>query len=149
MIKKITLLFVGLLFLTGLSAQTEKITVSGTIADDETGETLIGATVLISESGEGTVTNEYGFYSLSVPQSDAELSIQFSYIGFQTQEKNIIPNTDQTLNISLGTGVNLEEVVVKANSFEEQLNSTEMSVETVSTRAVSYTHLTLPTICSV
>jgi len=85
MIKKITLLFVGLLFLTGLNAQTEKITLSGTIADDESGETLIGATVLVPQSGEGTVTNEYGFYSLSVPQGNTEVTIQFSYIGFQTQ----------------------------------------------------------------
>jgi len=134
MIRKITLLFIGLLFLTGLNAQIEKITISGTVADDETGETLIGATVLVSQSGEGTVTNEYGFYSLTMPKGDTEITVQFSYIGFQKQEQSIVPNKDQTLNISLGTGVNLEEVVVKANSFEEQLNSTEMSVETISTR---------------
>ena len=80
------------------------------------------------------MTNEYGFYSLSVPQGNTEVNVQFSYIGFQKQEKTIVSDKDQTLNISLGTGINLEEIVVKANSFEEQLNSTEMSVETVTTR---------------
>ena len=131
---KILIFIIFLLAANFLSAQTEKITLSGTVSDEETGETLIGATVLIPASGEGTVTNEYGFYSLSVPVSDSEEIVVFSYIGFQKQEKTFTPNADQTINTALGTGVNLTEVVVKANSFEEQLNSTEMSVETVTTR---------------
>lgn len=133
MLKKSTLFILCLFLLNTAFSQSEKITISGTVADLDSGETLIGATIFIPTSGEGTVTNEYGFYSLSVPQSNTELNVVFSYIGFQKEEKTIVADKDQTLNISLGTGVNLEEIVVKANSFAEQLNSTEMSVERVTT----------------
>ncbi|KAA3632386.1 MAG: TonB-dependent receptor, partial [Bacteroidetes bacterium] len=111
----------------------QDITISGTLSEEASGETLIGASILIPDLGLGTTTNEYGFYSLSIPSGDS-VTIQFSYIGFETMVNRIATNTDQTLNIELGSGVELAEVVVKANSFEEQLNSTEMSVATISTK---------------
>ncbi len=111
----------------------QDITVSGTLSEEATGETLIGASVLIPELGLGTTTNEYGFYSLSIPQGDS-LTIQFSYIGFESILRKIPTNDDQSLNIELGSGIDLEEVVVKANSFEEQFKATEMSVATISTK---------------
>ena len=135
MLKHLLFTLLTLSCLTFAQAQnSEKITVSGTVSDAETGETLIGATVRIADGDAGTVTNEYGFYSLSVPRAETEITVAFSYIGFQNVDRKIIPSADRTLNVALGTGVNLEEVVVKANSFEEQLNSTEMSVETITTR---------------
>ena len=106
-------------------------TVSGTIKDADNGETLIGATVQAPAIGEGTTTNEYGFYSLSLPPGDSVL-LEFSYVGFQATQKWLRLDRDQVVNISLGSGVQLEEVVVKANSFEEQLKSTQMSVEALS-----------------
>ncbi len=62
------LALVGLLFICfGLHAQ-KKVTLSGTIKDSNTGESLIGATVTVVElPNTGTTTNEYGFYSLSIP----------------------------------------------------------------------------------
>lgn len=116
-----------------LSAQ--NITVSGSLSEQATGETLIGASIFVPEAGLGTTTNEYGFYSISVPRGDS-ISIQFSYIGFQPMLMRIASDKDQILNIELGSGINLEEIVVKANSYEEQLSSTEMSVETITTREV-------------
>jgi outer membrane cobalamin receptor len=107
-------------------------TLSGTITDGQTGETLIGATVQVPEIGTGTVTNEYGFYSIRLPAQDT-LTVIFTYVGFQPLQRTISLQSDQKLDIEMGsTGIELEEVVVRANSFEEQIASTEMSVETIS-----------------
>lgn len=111
----------------------DRFTVSGSVTDVETGETLIGATVLIPASGDGTVTNEYGFYSITLPTSDS-LTLEFSYVGFSNVRRTIAFQSDQQLNVELGSGIALEEVVVKANSFQEQLTSTEMSVEAITTK---------------
>jgi len=117
-----------------LQAQSDKVSLSGTISDSETGETLIGATILVKNRDAGTSTNEYGFYSLSVPTGDS-ITVVYSYVGFQSTEKRLLPTEDMTINVGLSpAGVELEEVVVKANSFREQMNSTEMSVEQVTTR---------------
>ena len=112
----------------------DDITLSGTISDKETGETLIGATVGIPSLAIGTTSNEYGFYSLTVPQGKDSLQVIYSFIGFQPKTISILPTGDLTINTELGNGIVLEEVVVKANSFEEQMASTEMSVEHISTK---------------
>ena len=52
-----------------------KSTISGYVKDAQTGEVLIGATVFIEETEVGLVTNEYGFYSLTIP--DGEYTVQF------------------------------------------------------------------------
>lgn len=113
--------------------QAQDVTISGTIKDGENGEDLIGATVAVPELGLGTSSNAYGFYSLSVPTGDT-LNVVFSYVGFQSQTFSLLLRQDTTFNINLNTGVQLDEVVVKANSFREQINSTEMSVEAITTR---------------
>lgn len=128
---RLLLLFPGLLFT--LFVQAQDVTISGNIKDGENGEDLIGATVAVPELGLGTSSNAYGFYSLSVPTGDT-LKVVFSYVGFQSQAFNLLPRQDTTFNINLTTGVQLDEVVVKANSFQEQINSTEMSVEAITTR---------------
>ena len=65
MINKHIILLVALLMTPSLWAQ--KHTVSGTVTDNATGETLIGATVMDARTGKGTVTNAYGRYSLTLP----------------------------------------------------------------------------------
>jgi hypothetical protein len=104
--------------------------------DNESGETLIGATVSIPFLLIGTTTNEYGFYSITIPGGEDEVTIDFSYVGFQSQAQKIIPKANLTLNVELSTGVDLEEVVIQANSYREELNSTEMSVEKITTQEV-------------
>ncbi|MFQ5448388.1 MAG: carboxypeptidase-like regulatory domain-containing protein, partial [Saprospiraceae bacterium] len=118
-----------------LFAQTT-ITLSGTVSDEDSGETLIGATIYAPGSGSGTATNEYGFYSLTLPGGNDSVVIEFSYVGFQPKTLKILPKTSVTKNVQLGTGIQLQEVVVQANSYRDQIRSTEMSVEQVSTREV-------------
>jgi CarboxypepD_reg-like domain len=54
--------------------------------DAQTGESLIGASVFITNEKSGTVTNDYGFYSVTIQQRDT-IGIVFSYIGYQPQIK--------------------------------------------------------------
>lgn len=75
---------------------------------DEAGEPLIGASILIKETGSGTVTDVDGSYELEVPGPETVLVI--SYTGYKTQEV-VVGNRTQ-VDVILGTGVNLEEVVV-------------------------------------
>src|SRR5690606_3460045 len=111
MLKKSLFLWCNLLFAIGLFAQ-QSFTLSGIISDADNGETLIGATVYLSKLGTGTTTNEYGFYSISLPAADSFL-VEYSYVGFQNVTQKIFLTANQKLDIELGTGVQLEEVVVK------------------------------------
>jgi hypothetical protein len=113
----------------------QKFTLSGSVKDGSNGETLIGATVFAPGLGEGATTNEYGFYSLTLPGGDS-VRIEFSYVGFETEQRTVFLDRNTTINIEMGSGVRLQEVVVKANSFREQIRSTEMSVENISMREV-------------
>ena len=77
------------LFLSNFSfaQKTEKVTLNGYIKEASSGETLIGASVYVFELETGTTTNEYGFYSLSLPLGSYK--IEFSYLGFDSQIKEI------------------------------------------------------------
>ncbi len=124
--------FAFLLIQYGLQAQ-QSFTVSGRISDAENGETLIGATVLAVEQEQGTTTNEYGFYSISLAAGDSVQMI-FSYVGFQPVVRNFLLDSDKTFDIELGEGLQLNEVVIKANSYQEQVNSTQMSLEALTVK---------------
>ncbi|MBK7872397.1 MAG: TonB-dependent receptor [Saprospiraceae bacterium] len=121
------------LFLLAFTAFSQEYIVSGIVTDADNGETLIGATVAAPALSTGTLTNEYGFYSISLPAQDSIL-LEFSYVGFQTVQRKIFLNGNLKLNVELGSGIELEEVVVKASSFQEKMQSTEMSVEEINTR---------------
>jgi hypothetical protein len=83
----------------------------GVIKDSTDGETLIGATVYVTETGQGTVTNAYGFYSLSIPAGTYNLRI--SYLGYETMEVRITIEGNISRNFDLRpSSLALEEVVV-------------------------------------
>ncbi|MGF1533449.1 MAG: carboxypeptidase-like regulatory domain-containing protein [Bernardetiaceae bacterium] len=108
----------------------QKHTVSGTIRDGGNGETLIGATVTVKELPKvGAITNPYGFYSLTLPAGD--YTFQFSFVGFENQEKKITLQGNQTLNVELNEGgITTEEVEIVAKKAEdERVASISMSKE--------------------
>lgn len=95
--------------------------INGTIKDSSNGETLIGASVqVIGATKIGTVTNAYGYYSLSVP--DGVYEIVFSYVGYKTITKNISISKDLKQEVSLESANQLMEVVV---SSERKNNNVE------------------------
>ena len=87
-----------------------KFTVSGFLEDAETGERLIGASVFDRVSYTGTTSNEYGFYSLTIPAGDVD--INFSYLGYQTHRRQLVLQADLSINLPLKSSVTLTEVLV-------------------------------------
>ncbi|MEZ4722305.1 MAG: TonB-dependent receptor [Flavobacteriales bacterium] len=118
-----------LLMLLSLGAISQnKVTLSGYVKDKESGEGMIAATVLIKELNAGTVTNEYGFYSLSV--APGSYTIEYSFIGFETVSESINLTSNITKNVEIGFSETLlEEVVITEEKEDEALTSVEMSVE--------------------
>ncbi len=105
----------------------EKVTLSGYVRDDANGESLIGATVYVKDISNGTVTNVYGFYSITVPSGDYEVS--YSYIGYQSVSQQISLTENVRLDVELvSDSKQLEEVVVTADGIDANVRSTEMSV---------------------
>lgn len=138
----ITGLLIGLSILI-VQAQDNSVTISGSITDASTGETLIAATIAAPQIGLGTTTNEYGFYSLKIPMGDS-IQITYSYVGYQTVSRQILLKTDQEVDMELNpSGVELEAMEVKANSYRDRVNSTEMSVEVINTDQVKVIPLIL------
>jgi hypothetical protein len=117
------------LLLTGINCQAQaRYTISGTIKDAQTGESLIGATITTAELKQnGVVTNDYGFYSLSLPAGN--YTLQISYVGYAGIEVKINLHKNITINQGLSTGNNLKEVVVKGGAKgNENVSSPQMGV---------------------
>ncbi len=130
--KKTLLTLPLLLFLFSAFSQ-QKFTVSGTIKSKAKGETLIGASIRAGNAG--TVSNEYGFYSLTLPQGT--YTFEFSAIGLQSLQQEIVLDKDIRLNIALEDEVkSLEGVVVNAQSKGRSISSPQMGVEKLSTREI-------------
>lgn len=120
-------LWIFFLFLSfGMFAQ-EKVTLSGTITDAATTETLIGASVYIKEIQAGTTTNEYGFYSLSVPKGT--YTLQVSYVSFGTIEETVNLTTNVKKNYSLTSSASeLQEVVINADKPRADVRTPQMGL---------------------
>jgi len=120
-------LWIFFLFLSfGMFAQ-EKVTLSGTITDAATTETLIGASVYIKEIQAGTTTNEYGFYSLSVPKGT--YTLQVSYVSFGTIEETVNLTANVKKNYSLTSSASeLQEVVINADKPRADVRTPQMGL---------------------
>lgn len=117
--------------LTAEDSRKEKFTVSGTISDLKNNETLIGVNVSIAELKTSVATNEYGFYSITVPKGKYTLVI--SYVGFQTREEsiNLDKNSKSNFKISSNEQV-LEEVIIAGRKNKINTRSSEMSTNKLS-----------------
>ena len=81
-----------------LSAQNTH-TINGIVSEKTSQETLIGANITIKELRTGVITNEYGFYSLTLPEG--VYTIKISFLGYKSQQLNISLNSDTTLNFEV------------------------------------------------
>jgi hypothetical protein len=108
------------------SAAQEKLTVSGYVKDAANGEELIGVTVVIQGTQNGTMTNAYGFYSITVPKGVYQL--QFSYLSYKSQVVAIDLQQNQSKNVELiSEDVQLEEVVVESEPEDANVTDIQMS----------------------
>ena len=109
--------------------------ISGYIKDAETGENLIGATVLIRDLGVGTVSNNYGFYSLLV--AAGSYTLVCSYIGYLTQTQNIELTENEHLEIELKPETKeLGEIQVSGQRKDKNLTQVEMGVEQLQQKTI-------------
>lgn len=113
----------------------EKFTLSGVISEEETGETLWGVNIIVPELQTGTVTNQYGFYSITLPKGEYE--IVFSTIGFATQRINITLSENLKRDFALAVdSQSLDEVVIEANPEKLNIRSSQMSANTLSSSTI-------------
>ncbi|OYQ45105.1 hypothetical protein CHU92_02210 [Flavobacterium cyanobacteriorum] len=116
-----------LLLLFATTTAQEKFTISGTLTDSGSNETIIGSNIYIKELQTGTTTNEYGFYSISLPAGT--YTLQISSIGFGTIEETIVLDRNIRKNYQLAPGVQeLQEVVIDTDKPRVNIKKPEMSV---------------------
>lgn len=130
--RKTTLFWLSLLFLSPFSllAQTRH-TVSGTIRDKKSGETLIGASIILLEPPHSSaLSNAYGFYSINAPSGNYKLVVSFT--GYANDTLAITLNKDLVASVELGAeGLQLQEVVVTA-SKNNNVSKPLMGVQKIS-----------------
>ncbi len=130
--KTLALLLITFLGLSHLSGQ--NYTLSGYIDDADTGEKLIGANIYNKENLKGTTSNNYGFFSLTLPAG--EYDFIFSYVGHKSEERKIVLRQNVAMNISLLPSVEMEEVEIKADRLEQSVESTQMSTINLSVKSI-------------
>ncbi|MEM9546512.1 MAG: TonB-dependent receptor [Bacteroidota bacterium] len=107
--------------------QAQEYTISGYIRDAENGETLIGSFIYLAENGASTVSNEYGFYSITVEEGN--YTLYGTYLGYKDNIQAITLTQNRTINIEMAPDANtLDEVVVTAEEVDRNVRSLEMSV---------------------
>lgn len=99
-----------------------KFTISGFVQDKESGEKLVAATIIEKKSGKGVETNEYGFFSITLPAGEATLTAL--YLGYEAQEYTFNLNSNQRLAISLQSSLTLPLIeVIARDSITKGLKS--------------------------
>ncbi|WP_297336185.1 TonB-dependent receptor [Algoriphagus sp.] len=130
---KVSLVTFLLCFLT-FTLTAQKITLSGTVKDQETGEVLIGATVFDKKVQKGAITNNYGFFSYS--SQEKEVSLEFSYVGYESKLVFLELERDTLLAVELTPSGLMEEVVIEGERSDPIQESTQMGSITVPIREI-------------
>ncbi|MEZ5057170.1 MAG: carboxypeptidase-like regulatory domain-containing protein [Saprospiraceae bacterium] len=110
----------------------QKFTIGGYIEDIQTGERLLGANIFDLNSGKGTVSNNYGFFSLTLKEGPTDLV--FSYLGYKPYKLSFLLNKSDLKTISLEPSLTLNEIVItsKKNNGPEVVNGIEITNKDVS-----------------
>jgi len=125
-LKKILITLLCIVSLSTITAQ-QKFTISGTISEAASNETLIGVNIVFPKINAGAVTNEYGFYSITLPEGTYEMVIR--YLGFQEVSETIGLTSDLKRDFNLLEKLeSLDEVLIKENVERVSIRKPEMSV---------------------
>ncbi len=123
--KKI-ILFCFLLSFIKIGAQ-ESFVINGVVKDAQNNETLLGVNIIFPELQTGTVTNEYGFYSVKVPPGSHRMEV--SYLGYESISRIIEVQKNLNLDFQLDPAAQaLAEVVVVDDRERLNIRQPEMSV---------------------
>jgi len=124
------LLVFCILFLSSWQIMAQKYTLSGYISDSTSGEQLLGASVYISELKDGTASNLYGFYSITLPAG--KYNVVYSYVGYKSKQLTINLSENTSLNMELGSVNVLNEVEITAERSNQIQEKTQMSTISIS-----------------
>jgi hypothetical protein len=118
------------------SQNLEKFTVNGYIKDASNGEALIGASVYVKEINNGALTNEYGFYSITLPPGNYTLGV--TYLGYLSVSRPFALDKNQQINVELAPeSTQLEEVVVEDTEDQPTVRNTEMSTNKLDIKTIT------------
>jgi hypothetical protein len=109
-----------------VSIYSQNFSINGTVTDGSSGETIIGASILLKPRNSVVSTNPYGQFSVSAPAGTYSLLI--SYIGFKTVTQEVNLNKNTTINVALALGENnLNEVEITTKGGNENIKNSQMS----------------------
>lgn len=113
----------------------DKYTLSGFVMDAQTGEVLIGASIYSPAHQLGTVTNHYGFYSLTLPKGEQQ--VVCSYMGYQKETFTVLLNQDVKDDLLLTPqSTELEQVVITVSDEDESVTKQKMGAHYIDSRAI-------------
>ena len=113
----------------------EKFTISGVVTEKLSNETLNGVNIILPDLNTGTTTNEYGFYSITLPEGTFKIVI--SYLGFNDIIETLILSEDIVKDFNLiETFENLDEVVIKENVEKLNIRKPQMSFNSLSANTI-------------
>ena len=128
--------FLILTFLSTTSLAQDKVVLSGTVKDSQTGESIIRAIIRVKELPNiGVFSNEYGFYSISLAKGNYTISV--SQVGYEMYTSNIQIDSSIINNIQLSANNLLKEVVVESSKKNNNLTKAQMGTETLNMVAIS------------
>ena len=110
-------------------------TLSGVIVASTSNETLIGVNVIIPSLNTGAVTNEYGFYSITLPEGEYEIQIRF--LGFNSVSKTLHLTENTKLNFNLEEATEtLDEIIIEENIEKVSIRKPQMSVNALTASTI-------------
>ena len=114
--------------------QPRVITIAGYVRDAKTGEPVAGASVYIDNPHIGGATDQYGYYSLSLPRGRHIINIQS--IGMRDTRRQIILYNDGRMNIDLqGTIITLKKVIISAQKLNN-VKGTQMGLQKIDIKTI-------------
>lgn len=132
--KKYFALIIFLIIYISSSAQ-EKFTLSGYIKEKGTGETMVGVNVFVkNQNSIGTVSNLYGFYSITLPSGNYD--IVFSYIGYAPYTLTLSLDKNMGRDIELKGGIEMEEILITDENPRKNIDGTDMGTVELSMETV-------------
>ena len=136
--RRLAALFAAILVLVpaaGGAQGVKKFTVSGYMTDASSGESLISAALLENRSGQGTVTNNYGYYTLTLPAG--AVSLLYSYIGYDSREMQFDLHRDTVIHVAFQPAAEvLAGAAVTASRSETGVRGTQMSAIEIPVRQI-------------
>jgi hypothetical protein len=118
-------IFTLIIFLSANAFAQKKYTLSGYVKDAQSDETIIAANIVVAGKGTAVMSNQYGFYSLTL--AEGKYNIVSSHVGYKAVITTIDLHSDTVINILLGTGTALsEEVVVTSSRRENNVKGARM-----------------------